>query len=96
MLRLSPHHRQNCNSRLITEPSELELAKQKFLVLAQSESFPVEVNALHKKQSLKSSRIAFFFAVHRSRPGGLVRSTGRIRRLADVEFNVKHLIILDG
>ena len=29
MLRLSPHHRQNRNSRLITEPSELKLAKQK-------------------------------------------------------------------
>ena len=62
MLRLSPHHHsQNRNTRSITEPSELEYFKQKVAVLAQSESLPVDVNAIHKKQSIrKSRRIASF------------------------------------
>ena len=42
----------------------------------------------------KSSRIASFSPF--IGPGGLFRSTSRIRRLADVEFNVKHAIILDS
>ena len=78
---------------MVTEPSELEAAKQKLLVLAESELIPDEVNALHKKQSpKKSSGIASFSPF--IGPGGLVRSTGRIRRLTDVEFDVKHPIIL--
>ena len=51
-LRLSPHCRQNCNASSITKPSELELANQKLVVLAQSELFNVEVNALHKNSPL--------------------------------------------
>ena len=92
-IRLSPHHRRNCNSRSIPKPSEIKIDKQKLFFLAQSESFPVDVNVAHKKQSPeKSSRIASFPPF--IRPGGLVHSTGRIRRLTAVEFNVKHPIIL--
>ena len=94
-LKLSPHNRQNCNTRSIVESIEIDLAKQKLLILAQSESFPVDVNALLKKQSLKkSSRISSFSPF--IGPGGLVRSTGRIRRHADAAFNVKNPINLDS
>ena len=80
---------------MINEPCELELAEQKLLTLAQLESYPVEVNAIHKNQSLKkSSRIASFSPL--IVPGGLVRSNGRIRRRADVEFNIKHPILFDS
>ena len=62
-----PHHRQNCNTRFITDPSELELAKHKLLNLAQSELFSDEVNALHNEQFKKKSSQIAFFVVHRPR-----------------------------
>ena len=43
---------------------------------------------------MKSSRIASFSPF--IGPGGLVRSTDRVCRPVDVEFNVKHPIILDS
>ena len=51
MLSLSPHHRQNCKTRSITERFDLQLAEQKLFVLAQIDSFRIEVNALRKKKN---------------------------------------------
>ena len=100
MLTLSTHHRQTRNSRFrsITDPSELKLAKQKQLVLAQSEAFLVKINALHNKRSFKkSSQIASFSQF--IFPGGLVRSTGRVfvspLWFSTLEFlNSRYLLIL--
>ena len=76
------------NTCLRTEPSEVDIAKQMLLVLAQSESFPVKNNVLQNK----TVQNIFFFAVHRFRWS----SPFRFRRLFAVECNVKQSIILDS
>ncbi len=74
---------------------ELRAAELKVLLVTQHESFPDEHRKLREQHpvSRKSpiSRLSPFIG-----PGGLLRATGRIKRLADAEFDMKHPIILDG
>ena len=79
----------------ITDPTELDEAERHFQYLVQGESFETKKRDLLDKKSVKqSSRIAphsQFFC-----PNGLFRSSGRIKRLMEVGFNVKCPIILDA
>ena len=96
MLRVLPSHNHFRTKTLeITDPSELDIAEQKLIYLAQSESFPAEVKILQSdKRITKKSRIAKYSPF--IGPAGILRSTGRISRLVDTEFDSKHPIILDG
>ncbi len=92
-LRWLPKHASHRKSRI--DVDELRAAEMKVLLVTQHESFPDEHRKLHEHHpvSRKSpiSRLSPFIG-----PGGLLRATGRIKRLADAEFDMKHPIILDG
>ena len=96
MLRLSPKHRHyRTKLKEITDPVELETAKQRLLLISQKESFEAEYLLLSCEKTVeKSSRIAQYAPF--MGPGFLIRSTGQIRRLVDIECDTKHPIILDG
>ena len=96
MLRLSPEHRHyRTKVKEITDPIELETAKQRLLLISQKESFEAEYLLLsYDKTVKKSSRIAQY--APSMGPAFLIRSAGRIRHLVETEYDTKHPIILDG
>ena len=96
MLRLSPKHRHyRTKVKEITDPIELETAKQRLLLISQKESFEAEYFFLSCNKTVKkSSRIAQYAPF--MGPAFLIRSLGRIRRLVETEYDTKHPIILDG
>ena len=78
----------------ITDPSELDEAERHLQYLVQGESFETEKNLRDNKSVKRSSRFAphsRFFS-----PNGLIRSSGRIKQLMEVRFNVKYPIILNA
>ena len=79
----------------ITDPTELDEAERHLQYLVQGESFESERKDLLDNKSVKrSSRIAPHSPF--ISPNGLIRSSGRIKRLIEVGFNVKYPIILDA
>ena len=96
MLRLSPKHRHyRTKVKEITNPVELETAKQRLLLIFQKESFEAEYLLLScDKIVKKSSGISQY--VPFMGPAFLIRSTGRIGLLIENEYDAKHPIILDG
>ena len=73
----------------IIDPTELDEA------LVQGESFDAERKDLLENKPVKlSSRIAPFSPF--IGPNRLIRSAGRIKRLVEVDFDVKHPIVLDA
>ena len=79
----------------ITDPTDLEEAERHFQYLVQEESFNAERKDLLKNKPVKrSSRIAPFSQF--IRPNRLIWSAGRIKRLVEVDFDVKHPIVLDA
>ena len=79
----------------INDPTELDIAESKLIHLAQMESFPVELKTLTAGKPIKnSSKIATYSPF--IGPAGIIRSTGRIVRLVNTEFDTKHPIILDA
>ena len=95
-MRLLPRHlAYRSSGKEIVDPEELSAAEQKLQLIIQSESFPIERQQLaQEKQINMKSRIAVYSPF--IGPGGLLRSTGRIKRLAEIDFDLKHPIILDG
>ena len=96
MIRLSPKNRHyRTKVKEITDPVELDTVKQRLLLISQKEYFEAEYLLLSCNITVKkSSRIAQnapFMG-----PAFLIRSTGRIRRLVEIEYDTKHPIILDG
>ena len=91
-----PSHKHFCGKDLrITDPTELDIAESKLIHLAQMESFPVELKTLTAGKPIKnSSKIATYSPF--IGPAGIIRSTGRIVRLVNTEFDTKHPIILDA
>ena len=79
----------------IVEHEEITAAEKKLQLLTQAESFPIELMQLRssKKISKRSPIAAYSPFVG---PGGLLRSSDRIKRFTELEFSLKHLIILDG
>ena len=92
-LRLFPSHEcyRNADGSII-DPTELDEAE---LHLVQGESFNAERKDLLENKSVKrSSRIALFSPF--IGPNILIRSAGRIKRLIEVDFDVRHPIVLDA
>ena len=96
VLRLLPKHAGYRNpDGSITYPTELDEAERHLQYLVQGESFEAErKDLLDNKFVKRSSRIAPHSPF--ISPNGLIRSSGRIKRLLEVGFNVKYPIILDA
>ena len=96
MLRMLPSHKHFRGKDLrITDPSELDFAESKLIHLAQMESFAVELKTLIAGKPIKnSSKIATYSTF--IGPAGIIRSTGRIVRLVNTEFDTKRPILLDA
>ena len=95
-LRLLPSHEcyRNADGSII-DPMELDEAERHHQYLVQGESFDEERRDLLENKSVKwSSRIAPFSPF--IGPKCLIRSAGRMKRLVEVEFDVKHPIVLDA
>ena len=79
----------------ITDPSELENAQMKLFCTTQSESFPTE-----KRNSLKNSPISSSSKILQFSPFigplGLLRATGRTKKLDVSSFDAKHPTLLDS
>ena len=95
-LRMLPSHKQFCGEDLrITDPTELDIAESKLIHLAQMESFPVGLKTLIAAKPIKnSSKIATYSPFVGT--AGIIRSTRRIARLVNTEFDTKHPILLDA
>ena len=96
MLRMLPSYKHFRGKDLrITDPIELDIAESKLIHLAQMESFPVELKTLTAGKPVKnSSKIATYSPF--IGPAGIIRSTERIVRLVNTEFDTKHPILLDA
>ena len=74
---------------------ELEEAERHLQYLVQGESFKAErKDLLENKPVKRSSRIALFSPF--SGPNRLIRSAGPINRLVEVDFDIKHPMVLDA
>ena len=79
----------------IADPVELDEVKRHLQYLVQGESFNTErKDLLDNKSVKKSSRVAQFTPF--IGPHGLIRSSGRLRRLGEIDFATKHPIVLDA
>ena len=95
-LRLLPSHQcyRNADGSII-DPTELDEAERHIQHLVQGESFNAErKDLLENKPVKRSSRIAPFSPFFG--PNRHIRSAGRIKRLIEVDFDVKHPIVLDA
>ena len=95
-LRWLPSHKHFRSSVLkITDPSEMDIAEQKLIYLSQGETFPSELKLLRAgKVITRNSRIAKYSPF--IGPAGIFRSTRRISRLVNSDFDSEHPIILDA
>ena len=90
----SPERYSNADSSII-DPTELDEAERHLQYLVQGESFKAErTDLLENKPVKRSNRIAVFSPF--IGPNRLIRSAGRIKRLVEVDFDVKHTIVLDA
>ena len=96
VLRLLPKHAGYLNpDGSITDPTELDEAERHLQFMVQGESFEAErKDLLDNKFVKRSNRIAPHSPF--ISPNGLIRSSGRIKRIIEVGFNVKYPIILDA
>ena len=79
----------------IIDPTELDEAERHLHYRDQGESFNAErKDLLENKPVKRSSRIAPFSPF--IGPNRLIRLAGRIKRLVEVDFDVKHPIVLDA
>ena len=96
MLRILPSHKHFRGKDLrITDPTEPDIAESNLIHLAQMECFPDLLKTLTAGKPIKnSSKIATYSQL--IGPTGIIRSTGRIMRLVNTEFDTKHPILLDA
>ena len=96
VLRLLPSHESYRNADgSIADPVELDEAERHLQYLVQGESFNTErKDLLDNKSVKKSSHIAQFTPF--IGPHGLIRSSGRLRRLVEIDFDTRHPIVLDA
>ena len=79
----------------IADPVERDEIQCHLQHLVQGESFKTERRDLLDNKSIKrSSRIAQFIPF--IGPNGLIRSSGRLRRPGEIDFDTKHPIVLDA
>ena len=95
MLRMLPSHKHFCgkNSR-VTDPNERDNAESKLIHLVQMESFPVELKTLTAGKPIKNRKKIATYSPFIG-PAGIIRSTGRIVTLMDIEFDTKHPILIE-
>ena len=79
----------------VTDPQELENAQCRFFYLVQHESFPTEKTSLLKGSPLNSTSKILQFSPFIG-PQGLLRATGRTKRLEVSNFDAKHPVLLDS
>ena len=94
ILRLSPR---NSSFKTLTgsDPAELELAEQRLFYSAQTESFPSEKsNLLRSTPISRTSKLAQYSPF--IGPNGLMRASGRTKKLEVATFDAKHPVLLDG
>ena len=73
----------------------MDIAEQKLIYLSRGETFPSELKLLRSgKIIVWNSRIAKFLPF--IGPAGILRSTGRISRLVNSDFDSEHPIMLDA
>ena len=96
VIRLLPSHESyRTVNGSIADPVELEEAELHLQYLVQGGSFNTERKDLLGNKSVKrSSRILQFTPF--IWPHGLIRSSGRLRRLVEIDFDTKHPIVLDA
>ena len=96
MLRMLPSHKHfRVKDLRITDPTDFHIAENKLIHLAQMESLPVELKTLTSGKPTKiSSKIAKYSPF--IGPAGIIRSTGRIVRLVNTDFDTKNPISLDA
>ena len=96
VLRLLPSHESyRTVDGSIADSVELDEAERHLQYLVQGESFNTERKDLFDNKSVKkSSRIAQFTPF--IGPQGLIRSSGRLRRLVEIDFDTRHPIVLDA
>ena len=94
-LRLLPSHEcyRNADGSIL-DTTELDEAERHLQYLLQGDSSNAERKDLENKPVKRSSRIAPFSPLIGS--NRLIRLAGRIKRLVEVDFDVKHPIILDA
>ena len=96
ILQLLPSH--ECYSNIdgsTKNPTELDEAERRLQYLVQRETLNSEIKDLLENKSVeRRSRIAPFSPFVGL--NGLIQSAGRIKRLAEVDFDVKHPIIFDS
>ena len=95
-LRLLPSHEHYRNTDgSIIDPTEFDEAEHHLQYLVPGESFNAErKDLLENKPVKRSSRIAPFSPF--IGPNRRIRSAGRIKRLVEVDFDVKHPIVLNA
>ena len=92
---LSSHESYRTIDGSIADPVELDEAERHLQYLVQGESFNTERRDLLDSKSVKrSSRFAQFTPFFG--PHCLIRSSGRLRRLVEIDFDTKHPIVLDA
>ena len=92
MLRMLLSHKNFRGKALpITYPTELDIAQTKLIQFAQMESFPVEGKTLTFGKPITNSKN---IAIHSPfiSPAAIIRSTGRIVRLVNTNFDTRHPI----
>ena len=94
ILRMLPSHKHFRGKDLrITDSFELDIAESKLIHLAQMEPLPIGLKTLTAgkpiKNSNKNATDTPFIG-----PAGIIRSTGRIVRLVETEFDTKHPILI--
>ena len=97
VLRLSPRFRHfRTFSSKIEDPAELDNAEKRLLYLSQMESFPDDISAVTSNKSVKSGKLRLPSYSPFLGSDNLLRSQSRLRRLADVSYDLKHPVLLDG
>ena len=96
VMRVHPKHKPfRTMDKSLQDPFEMDIAQQKVQYLAQGESFPgIRKQLLENKCISRSSPLLQYSPFVGS--AGLIRSTGRIQRLEEVAFDMKHPILLDA
>ena len=90
----SPKHFRKKDSR-IADPTELDIAESKLIHLSQMESFPVELKTVTASNPFKNNIKIVTYSPFTG-PVGFIRSTRRIVRLVNTEFDIKQPTILDA
>ena len=92
---LPSHKHFRGNDLRINDPTEFDIAENKLIHFAQMTSFPVELKTLSTGKPIRNSNKNATYSPFIG-PAGIIRSTGRIVRLMNTEFDTMHPIMLDA